>query len=413
MNFIEEFIARGFFHQATDLEGITNIITNQKITGYIGFDPTASSLHVGNLMQIMILRLLQKHGHRPIVIVGGGTVKVGDPSGKDEMRKLLDDEAIANNLAGIKANLSKFISFGTHSNDAIILNNDDWLKKVNYINFLRDYGKHFSINRMLKFDSVKLRLEREQNLSFLEFNYMLLQAYDFVILNKEYNCRLQFGGSDQWGNIVSGIELNRRLGNEEIYGITSPLITNANGAKMGKTASGAIWLNKDLLSPYDYYQFWRNTDDRDVIKFLKIFTDLPLEEIEQYSSFEGSKLNEVKKILAFETTKLCHGEEAARTAAETAAKMFEQKDISDNLPTLELNKAELDSGIPAYLILVKANLCNSNGEARRLIKGNGAKINDQQIEDENLIINSSFLIEDNLIKISAGKKRHAIIKLVN
>jgi tyrosyl-tRNA synthetase len=412
MNFIEELIARGFFHQATDLEGLIKLLNKNKVSGYIGFDPTASSLHVGNLMQIMILRLLQKHGHRPIVIVGGGTVKVGDPSGKDEMRKLLDDETMNKNLNGIKSNLAKFIKFGNNPKDAIILNNDDWFKNLSYIDFLRNYGKHFSINRMLKFDSVKLRLEREQNLSFLEFNYMLLQAYDFVELHKNYNCKIQFGGSDQWGNIVSGIELNRRLGLEEIYGLTSPLITTANGAKMGKSASGAIWLSEELLSPYDYYQYWRNTDDRDVIRFMKIFTDLPLEKIEEYSKFEGNQINEAKKILAFETTKICHGESAAIKAAETASKLFEQGSLSEDLPTLTLKKEQLEQGFAVYMALNQLAFCTSNGEAKRLIKGKGIKINDQTIEDENLCLNLSNIVEDS-IKISAGKKRHAIIKIIN
>lgn len=411
MDFIEEFIARGFFHQATDLDGLKSLTSNKKISAYIGFDPTASSLHVGNLMQIMMLRLLQKHGHRPLVIVGGGTVKVGDPSGKDEMRKMLNDDDINHNMNGIKANLSKYIKFG--KDDALMLNNDSWLKNLNYLDYLRDYGKHFSINRMLKFDSVKLRLEREQNLSFLEFNYMLLQAYDFALLNREYDCRLQLGGSDQWGNIVSGVELNRRLGGLEIFGLTSPLITNASGAKMGKTASGAVWLSEELLSPYDYYQFWRNTDDRDVIKFLKIFTDLPLEEIEKYSKYEGNKINEVKKILAFEATKLCHGEIHAKVAAATAIKMFEEGSVSDDLPTLEINQKQLEDGIAVYAIFQQAGLATSGGEARRLIRGKGAKINDVVIEDEHMLVNTSHLNDEQLIKLTAGKKRHALVKVVN
>lgn len=411
MDFIEEFIARGFFHQATDLDGLKELTSKSKISAYIGFDPTASSLHVGNLKQIMMLRLLQKHGHRPLVIVGGGTVKVGDPSGKDEMRKMLSDEDINNNMIGIKANLSKYIKFG--ENEALMMNNDSWLKDLNYLDYLRDYGKHFSINRMLKFDSVKLRLEREQNLSFLEFNYMLLQAYDFALLNREYGCRLQLGGSDQWGNIVSGVELNRRLGGAEIFGLTSPLITNASGAKMGKTASGAVWLSEELLSPYDYYQFWRNTDDRDVIKFLKIFTDLSLEEIDEYSKYEGNKINEVKKILAFEATKLCHGEEHANIAAATAVKMFEEGSLSSDLPTIEISESQLKSGIAAYIIFHQAGLASSGGEARRLIRGKGAKINDVTIEDENMLINISHLNKDQLIKLTAGKKRHALVKVLN
>lgn len=412
MDFIEEFIARGFYHQATDLEGLKKLTSDNKVSAYIGFDPTASSLHVGNLMQVMIFRLLQKHGHRPIVIVGGGTVKVGDPSGKDEMRKLLDDNTINENLNGIKASLAKFIKFGEHENEAIILNNDQWLQKLNYIEFLRDFGKHFSINRMLKFDSVKLRLEREQNLSFLEFNYMLLQSYDFVELHKNYNCRIQLGGSDQWGNIVSGVELNRRLGLKEIFGLTTPLITTASGAKMGKSANGAVWLSESLLSPYDYYQFWRNTDDRDVIKFIKLFTELPLEKIEEYSKYEGNKINEVKKILAFEATKLCHGEEQALAAADTAIKMFEENSLSNNLPTIELSKEELLKGISAYILFHKSALTESGGEAKRLIIGNGAKVNDQVINDENMKITLDHCNLEGIIKLSAGKKRHALIKAI-
>lgn len=412
MNFIEEFIARGFFHQATDLEQLKELTSKNKIAAYIGFDPTAKSLHVGNLMQIMILRLLQKHGHRPIVIVGGGTVKVGDPSGKDEMRKLLSDQAIIDNMAGIKYCLAKYITFGEQKHEAIILNNDLWLNELNYLDFLRDYGRHFSINKMLKFDSVKLRLDREQNLSFLEFNYMILQAYDFVELNRRFKCRLQLGGSDQWGNIVNGVELNRRLGEEEIFGMTTPLITTASGAKMGKSVNGAIWLNEELLSPYDYYQFWRNTDDRDVIKFMKLFTELSLEQIEQYAKAEGSEINEIKKILAFEATKLCHGEEKANIAKQTAIKMFEENSLSENLPTFEISKTELDKGIAAYQIFHKAGLTESGGEAKRLIKGKGAKINDQVIGDENMPVNSSYCNQDGVIKLSAGKKRHAIVKLI-
>ncbi len=412
MNFIEEYIARGFYHQATDIDKIKKITESNKITAYIGFDPTAKSLHVGNLMQIMILRLLQKHGHRPLVIVGGGTAKVGDPSGKDEMRKIMTDEILLGNITGIKNCLAKFIKFGEKENDALLLNNDLWLKEINYIDYLRDYGRHFSVNRMLKFDSVKLRLEREQNLSFLEFNYMLLQAYDFVELNKRYKCVLQFGGSDQWGNIINGVELNRRLGRDEVYGMTSPLITTASGVKMGKTAGGAVWLSEDSLSPYDYYQFWRNTDDRDVIKFMKIFTDLPLEQIDIYSKYEGSKINDVKKILAFEATKLCHGEQNASQASIAAMKIFEEKSLSTDLPNIEINKVDLDKGIAAYLIFQQVGLTSSGGEAKRLIKGKGAKINDEVILEENFLITSRFCNAEGVIKLSAGKKKHALIKIV-
>ena len=411
MDFIEEFIARGFFHQATDIDALKKLTSTNKITAYIGFDPTAKSLHVGNLMQIMMLRLLQKHGHRPIVLVGGGTVKVGDPSGKDETRKILTDEGMNDNIEAIQSSLSKFIKFG--SSDAIMLNNDDWLKKINYIEFLRDYGRHFSINRMLKFDSVKLRLEREQNLSFLEFNYMLLQAYDFVELNRKYDCRLQMGGSDQWGNIINGVELSRRLEGEELFGLTTPLLTTANGVKMGKSVNGAVWLSEELLSPYDYYQFWRNTDDRDVIKFLKIFTEIPLDEIEIHAKCEGSEINVVKKLLAFEATKLCHGEELAKQAEDTALKMFESNVLAEDIPTIEIDKEELSKGVPAYVIFHKSNLAQSGGEARRLIRGNGAKINDILIKDENMLVNHFHCNDDGVIKLAAGKKRHALVKVIN
>ena len=411
MDFIEEFIARGFYHQATDLEGLKALTSNKKISAYIGFDCTATSLHVGSLMQIMILKLLQKHGHKPIAIVGGGTTKIGDPSFKDEMRKFLSDEDIANNMTGIQATLSKYIQFGEGENDALMVNNDLWLKNLNYLDYLRDYGKFFSINRMLKFDSIRLRLEREQSLSFLEFNYMLLQAYDFVELNRRYGCRLQLGGSDQWANIINGVELSHRLGGEELFGLTSPLITTANGAKMGKTVSGAVWLSEELLSPYDYYQFWRNSDDRDVIKFLKLFTEISLEKIEEYSKVQGNEINDIKKILAFEVTKLCHGEEAAHQAALTAIKMFEEKTLSSDLPTIELSKETLEKGIAAYLLFQQAGLAESGGEARRLIRGKGAKVNDEVVSDESMIINISHCNQDGVIKLTAGKKRHALVAL--
>jgi tyrosyl-tRNA synthetase len=411
MDFIDEFIARGFFHQATDLAELKNITSKEKIVAYIGFDPTASSLHVGNLMQIMILRLLQKHGHKPIILVGGGTARVGDPSGKDQMRKVLSLDDIEKNIDGIKSSISKYIKFS--ANDALILNNNDWLKNLNYIDYLRDYGKYFSVNRMLKFDSVKLRLEREQNLSFLEFNYMLLQAYDFVELNRQYGCRLQIGGSDQWGNIVNGIELNRRLEGEEIFGLTSPLITNSSGNKMGKTANGAIWLNQDLCSAYDYYQFWRNTDDLDVIKFMKLFTDIDLDQIEEYTKYKGSEINLVKKILAFEATKLCHGLEAAEQASLTASKLFEQNSLSEDLPTIEIKIDELSQGVAAYSIFYRSALADSASHARRLIRGRGAKINDQLVEDENLLVTNAYCNESNVIKLTIGKKKHALVRCVD
>jgi tyrosyl-tRNA synthetase len=411
--FLQSFKERGFFNQITDEEGLKTLMDKECVPAYIGFDCTASSLHVGSLIQIMILRMLQQYGHKPIVIVGGGTTKVGDPSGKDEARKMLTDEDIHNNMLGIKSVISKFVKFGEGPSDAIMVNNADWLDHLNYISFLRDYGRHFSINRMLSFDSVKLRLEREQNLSFLEFNYMILQAYDFVELNKRYNCRLQIGGSDQWGNIVNGVELNRRLGRkDELFGLTTPLLTTSSGAKMGKTASGAVWLSEELLSPYDYYQFWRNTEDQDVIRFIKLFTELPAEEIAKLSSLTGKELNDAKKVLAFEATKLCHGEEKAIDAAETARKLFEEGTAGGALPVYEISKAELEKGIPAYELLARSGLVSSNGEGRRLIRGKGAKINDQTVEDENQTVTLNEMNAEGVIKLSSGKKNHMLVKVI-
>jgi tyrosyl-tRNA synthetase len=408
-SFITTLKSRGFFHQCTDEAGLSELMDKQPIPAYIGFDCTAPSLHVGSLMQIMILRMLQSHGFKPIVLMGGGTTKVGDPSGKDEARKLLDDEAIAANLEGIKQVLSKFIRFGNGATDAIMLNNDQWLSGISYIEFLRDYGKHFSVNRMMSFDSVKLRLEREQNLSFLEFNYMLLQAYDFVYLHRNHACRLQIGGSDQWGNIINGIELNRRLGEEEIFGLTTPLITTASGAKMGKSASGAVWLTEEMLSAYDYWQFWRNTEDADVERFLQFFTELPQEEI---STILQGNINDAKKRLALEATTLCHGREKALQAAETARITFEVGGTAEGLPVIEVTASELQQGIPAYILFQRSNLAASGGEARRLIRGKGAKINDVVVGEEMQLINESYLNSENVIKLSAGKKNHVLIKSV-
>lgn len=409
--FLQEFKERGFLHQITNEQGLNELMKEGSVRAYIGFDCTAISLHVGSLIQIMILRLLQKHGHTPVVLIGGGTTKIGDPSGKDEARKMLSDEDICNNMQGIKNVLSKFIKFGHSDNQAILVNNADWLEDIKYINFLRDYGKHFSINRMLTFDSVKLRLEREQNLSFLEFNYMLLQAYDFIELNKKLNCKLQIGGSDQWGNIINGVELSRRMGRAELFGLTTPLLTTANGQKMGKTANGAVWLSENLVSAYDYYQFWRNTDDQDVIKFLKLFTDLRLTEIDKLSKLEGQELNEAKKILAFEATRICHGKEKAKEAEKISHKIFEEKTISDNLPLLEMNKTIFEKGILIYQLFLDAGLTSSKGEAKRLINGNGARINDNTIADENYIVSLTD-IKNGLIKLSFGKKKHLIVKAV-
>lgn len=412
IDFLTEFTKRGFFAQATNLEATTNQLAKEATAGYIGFDCTAKSLHVGNLLQIMILRLLQKHGHKPIVVIGGGTTKVGDPSGKDEARKLLTDSDINENMQGIKYCLEKFITFGQNSSDAIIVNNDEWLSSINYLDFLRDVGKHFSVNRMLSFESVKLRLEREQNLSFLEFNYMILQAYDFVELYKRYNCRIQFGGSDQWGNIVNGIELARKLNcKDELFGITTPLITTSSGAKMGKTASGAVWLNEELRSPYEYFQFWRNTEDADVIKFLKLFTDLDLEEISKLEKLQGSEINEAKKILAYEATKLCHGKDNADLALKTSIETFEKAQGSlEGLPEIILPKSVLAEGINLVEVLVETKLSSSKSEARKLIRGGGARIDDVAINDEGYIISLNNYSSEAKVKISSGKKNHCLVK---
>ncbi|MDB2414544.1 tyrosine--tRNA ligase [Rickettsiales bacterium] len=410
--FLKIFKERGFLHQSTDEENLDKIFNKGGVCAYIGFDCTANSLHIGSLVQIMILRWLQKLGHKPIVLLGGGTTKVGDPSGKDESRKILDKDDIANNMAGIKKSIGQFVNFGDGKNDAMLVNNDDWLKDLSYIDFLRDYGKHFSVNRMLSFDSVKLRLEREQTLSFLEFNYMLLQAYDFVELHKRYDCKVQIGGSDQWGNIVNGIELNRRLGFEEVFGLTTPLITTSSGAKMGKTANGAVWLDEQLYSPYDYWQYWRNTEDKDVGRFLRLFTELPIDEIEKLENLKDAQINEAKIILANEATKLCHGIEAANNAAETAKKTFEQGAFGDDLPTIEISKSDLDSGIALYKLLHDLGLSESGGAAKKLIKGGGGRINGQKATDPFKEVTTSDIGEDGFIKISAGKKKHALVKIV-
>ncbi len=379
------------------------------VVAYIGFDCTADSLHVGSLLPIMLLRHLQKSGHKPIVLMGGGTTKVGDPSGKDEARKLLSDDDIARNMAGIKTVFGKFLTFGDGPTDAVMVNNANWLDGLNYIAFLRDYGRHFSVNRMLSFDSVKLRLEREQPLTFLEFNYMILQAFDFLELARRHRCALQMGGSDQWGNIVNGVELGRRVEGFDLFGLTTPLMTTASGAKMGKTAQGAIWLNADKLSPWDYWQFWRNTEDADVSRFLRLFTELPLDEIARLEALQGADINEAKKVLANAATLLAHGEDAARQAAETARRTFEEGALADSLPTVTIPGPELDAGLPAFALFTKAGLAASNGEARRLIKGGGAKVNDSPVTNEVELIGRDHL-QDGVIKLTAGKKRHVLVK---
>jgi tyrosyl-tRNA synthetase len=409
---LQELAARGYIHQATDEAGLDRLARTERVTGYIGFDCTAPSLHVGNLLSIMMLRKLQQTGHRPIVLIGGGTTKVGDPSGKDEARKLLSDTEIAANIAGIEQVFAKFLSFGHGANDALMINNADWLDGLNYIDFLRDYGRHFSVNRMLTYDSVKLRLEREQPLSFIEFNYMVLQAYDFVELYRRHGCRLQLGGSDQWGNIVSGIELGRRTDGAELFGLTSPLLTTSSGAKMGKTAAGAVWLNADMVSPYDYWQYWRNSEDADVERFLKLFTELPLKEIAKLAALRGAELNEAKKILATEATALIHGRDAADRAAETARATFEQGEIAVTLPTIEVSRSELEKGWGVLTASTHAGFVASTGEARRQIRSGGIKVNGVAVTDEKRKLTLADLTPEGVIKLSLGKKRHALIRPV-
>ena len=403
---------RGFIHQCTDAEALDTLAAAGPITGYIGFDATASSLHAGGLVQIMLLYWLQQTGHKPIVLMGGGTTKVGDPTFKDTQRPLLTDDQIRSNMDGIKQVFSKFLTFGDKGNDAIMVNNDDWLSKFGYIEFLRLFGTHFTINRMLTFDSVKLRLEREQPMTFLEFNYMLMQAVDFRELNETYNCVLQMGGSDQWGNIINGVELTRRMNTKAAFGLTTPLLTTASGGKMGKTVGGAIWLNADMLSPYDYWQYWRNTEDADVGKFLRLFTTLPLDEIARLEKLEGAEINEAKKILADETTQMVHGAEAAATARDTAQKAFEQGVLSADLPTVEVPISELAEGIMLAALATKIGLTQSNGEARRLAQGGGLRITDVAISDGNQLVTKADLNAEGVIKVAQGKKKIVLVKPV-
>lgn len=393
--------SRGYIHQMTDASGLDALAMKQVVPGYIGFDATAPSLHIGSMVQIMMLRRLQQAGHKPIVVMGGGTTKVGDPSGKDESRRLLDDAAIAGNIASIRRVFERFLTFGDGPSDAIMVDNAEWLDALDYIPFLRDVGRHFTINRMLAFDSVKLRLDREQPLTFLEFNYMILQAYDFLELSRRVGCRLQMGGSDQWGNIVNGIELARRIDGTEVFGLTTPLITTADGAKMGKTAAGAVWLNEDQLSAYDYWQFWRNTDDRDVGRFLRLFTDLPLDEIARLDQLQGSEINDAKKILADAATALCRGDAAAAEAAETARKTFEEGSAGDALPTYAVS----GGSITLVDALVGLGLASSKGDARRLIKGGGARVDGAKADDEATVVT----VSDRPVRISAGKKHHGLL----
>jgi tyrosyl-tRNA synthetase len=404
---------RGFVHQCSDLAGLDALAKAGKVVAYVGYDCTAPSLHVGSLISIMMLTWLQKCGGKPIALMGGGTSRVGDPSGKDETRQLRTIEEIEANKEGMKQVFAKFLKFGDGKTDALMVDNAEWLAPLNYIDFLRDVGRHFSVNRMLTMDSAKLRLDREQELSFIEFNYMLLQAYDFVELQRRYGCNLQMGGSDQWGNIVTGIDLGRRMGVKgQLFALTCPLLTTASGAKMGKTAAGAVWLNETQLSAYEYWQFWRNTEDADVPRFLKLFTMLPLEEIERLASLRGAEINDAKKTLATEATALVHGRDKAEAAAETARKTFEQGALADDLPTIEINHADLESGLGVLTAFVKAGLVASNGEARRQIQGGGLRINDKPVESDKVILKTGDAAAGGVIKLSLGKKKHVLLKPV-
>src|SRR5215472_9444689 len=407
LNFLAE---RGFIHQISEPEALDSRAKDEAISAYIGFDCTASSLHVGSLLPIMMLYWLQQTGHRPIALMGGGTTRVGDPSGKDESRRLLTDEIIGENLKGIRAIFAKFLKFEDAGGNAVMANNADWLNGLNYIDFLRDVGRYFSINRMLAFDSVKLRLDRQQELSFLEFNYMILQAYDFVELYRRHGCVLQMGGSDQWGNIVNGIDLGRRLHNAQFFALTAPLITTSSGAKMGKTASGAVWLNADQVNPYEYWQYWRNTDDGDVVRFLKLFTVLPLEEIDRLSALKGSDINEAKKVLATEATVLVHGRAAADEAAASARTTFEEGGVGATLPAVAVPRAELKKGIGVLSAFVRAGLAASNGEVRRAIANNAILVNDKRVTTEKATIGEADVTADGVVKLSFGRKRHVLLK---
>ncbi|MBL8658999.1 MAG: tyrosine--tRNA ligase [Rhodospirillales bacterium] len=410
-SFLETVVERGFLHQCTDLEGLAAAAEAGPIAGYIGFDCTAPSLHAGSLVSIMLLRAFQRAGHRPIVLMGGGTSKIGDPSMRDEARKLLGETEIAANMAGIRRVFSRFLRFGEEPGGAIMVDNADWLDGLNYIAFLRDYGRHFSVNRMLAFDSVKLRLEREQALSFLEFNYMILQAYDFLELARRHDCTLQMGGSDQWGNIVGGVELARRVDGRSVFGLTTPLLTTASGAKMGKTAAGAVWLNAEMLSPYDYWQFWRNTEDADVGRFLRLFTELPLDAIADLEAREGAAINDAKIVLADEATRLCHGEEARVQAAETARRTFSDGATGEGLPAATIARVELEAGLAALEAFRRAGLAATNSEVRRLVKAGGARINNIAFSDEGRKITLADLDDEGVVKLSAGKKRHALLRV--
>ena len=409
-SFLAAAAARGYIHQCTDIEALDRRLAAGTVTAYVGYDCTADSLHIGHLMSIMLLRLFQRHGHKPIVLMGGGTTRIGDPTGRDETRQLLSDEVIAGNMLSIRRVFANFLAFGDGPTDAVMVNNADWLDELRYIPLLRDIGRHFSVNRMLTQDSVRLRLERDQPLSFLEFNYMILQSYDFVELARRFDCTAQMGGSDQWGNIVAGVELGRRVDGRTLYGLTTPLITTASGAKMGKSLGGAVWLNPDRLSPYDYWQFWRNTEDRDVGRFLRLFTEMPAAEIAKLEDLADSEINEAKKILATEATAMCHGRKAAEAAAETARAVFEEGAEGSALPQVPIPRDRLAEGVPAFELLVRAGLAASNGEARRLIRGGGARVNDAVVATETQAVSLADLAAGGAIKLSAGRKRHALVR---
>jgi len=409
--FLNTLADRGFIHQISDAAGLDALAAKSEVVAYIGYDCTAPSLHVGHLLSIMMLHWLQQTGNKPVVLMGGGTTRVGDPSGRDETRKILTYEQIDTNKAAIRTTFDKFLRFGAGKSDAVMADNAEWLTKLNYIEMLRDIGRHFSINRMLTMDSVRMRLEREQELSFIEFNYMILQSYDFVELSRRHGCNLQMGGSDQWGNIVNGIDLGRRMGTHQLYALTCPLLTTASGAKMGKTAAGAVWLNADMLSPYDYWQFWRNTEDGDVVRFLKLFTTLPLAEIDKLATLKGSEINEAKKVLANEATALMHGRAAADAAELTARKTFEEGALAESLPTIEIARADLDKGLGVLTAFAeKAGLVASNGDARRQIKAGGLRVNDAPVDNEKMLLTAADLTPEGVIKLSLGRKKHILLK---
>jgi len=410
--FLHTLSERGFIHQISDETGLDDLLSKETVTAYIGYDPTAPSLHAGSLIQIMMLHWFQKTGHRPISLMGGGTGMVGDPSFKDEARQLMTIDTIQSNIDSIKKVFSNYLSYGDGPRDALMVNNADWLTKINYLEFLRDVGRHFSVNRMLSFDSVKTRIDREQSLSFLEFNYMILQAYDFVELSQRFGCRLQMGGSDQWGNIVNGIDLGHRMENAQLYALTTPLLTTSSGAKMGKSASGAVWLDAEMLSPYEFWQYWRNTEDADVGRFLKLYTTLPLDEVARLAALGGSEINDAKKVLATEITATLHGREAAERASETARKTFEEGLTAATLPTVEVAKSELEAGIGILSLFVTAGLAGSNGEARRHVQGGAVRLNDQPVSDDRRMVTLQDLGPENVLKLSLGRKKHILVRPV-